>query len=101
MAPEITDEEPDGYGTPADIWSLGCIIIEMATSRPPIRELAETQSAMFQVRHACSFGWFRCWTNANKKNLFLIQKIYPEVGKRESSLLHKCQTIMKMYQTIH
>uniref|UniRef100_H0VIF4 mitogen-activated protein kinase kinase kinase n=1 Tax=Cavia porcellus TaxID=10141 RepID=H0VIF4_CAVPO len=49
MAPEITDEEPDGYGTPADIWSLGCIIIEMATSRPPIRELAETQSAMFQM----------------------------------------------------
>ncbi|GAY58417.1 hypothetical protein CUMW_186840 [Citrus unshiu] len=39
MAPEVVNSKNDGYALTADIWSLGCTVLEMLTRRPPYSHL--------------------------------------------------------------
>lgn len=51
MAPEVVKQT--AYTSKADIWSLGCLIIEMLTGQHPFPEFSQMQ-AIFRVRR---FVW--------------------------------------------
>jgi serine/threonine protein kinase len=47
MAPEVIKRT--GHGKPADIWSLGCCVIEMLTSKPPWNEYGKDAKIIMEV----------------------------------------------------
>lgn len=47
MAPEVINKS--GHGKPADIWSLGCCVIEMLTSKPPWSEFGNDSKSIMKL----------------------------------------------------
>ncbi|KAL6272642.1 hypothetical protein ACE6H2_023334 [Prunus campanulata] len=50
MAPEVVRTTDQGYGIAADIWSLGCTVLEMLTGKFPYDQ-QERNSALFNIFH--------------------------------------------------
>ena len=51
MAPEVVKQT--AYTRKADIWSVGCLIVEMLTGEHPWAQLSQMQ-AIFKVRGKCA-----------------------------------------------
>ena len=47
MAPEVVKQT--GHGRQADIWSVGCTIIEMATGKPPFSQFTTHVAVLFHI----------------------------------------------------
>ncbi|XP_073057571.1 mitogen-activated protein kinase kinase kinase 18-like [Primulina eburnea] len=73
MAPEVARGEEQSF--PADIWSLGCTVIEMATGSNPWPEMKDPASALYRI--------------ANSGDVPEIPALFSDSGK---DFLSKCLT---------
>ena len=103
MAPEII--KGDGYGRRADIWSLGCTIVEMLTSSPPWYKL-EPMAAMFkiasektepilpkEISQECRMFVFQCLTHDKIARPYANELLYhpfvaKEINQNQQLLIH-------------
>eukprot|EP00644_Phytophthora_capsici_P013377 jgi/Phyca11/8552/fgenesh1_pm.PHYCAscaffold_29_\ len=59
MAPELVRAEKGADSwRKADVWGVGCIVIEMATGRPPWENLSNPLTAMFHIASAATIPEF-------------------------------------------
>ena len=70
MAPEVVRGEEQGFG--ADIWALGCTIIEMATGRNPWPEFDDPLSALYRIGFSDNLPEFPSWFSEKAKDFLGI-----------------------------
>lgn len=72
MAPEVVKQTQ--YTRKADIWSLGCMMVEMFTNDHPFPEFSQMQ-AIFQVSWKCHFIWYHA-----AKSIFSSPCLLQQIG---------------------
>ncbi|KAJ8551580.1 hypothetical protein K7X08_021595 [Anisodus acutangulus] len=86
MAPEVV-MNTSGYGLAVDIWSLGCTILEMATSKPPWSQY-EGVAAIFKIGNSKDFPEIPDHLSSDaKKFIMLCLQREPSMRPTASQLL--------------
>eukprot|EP00798_Chlamydomonas_sp_ICE-L_P017484 gene17484-23789_t len=70
MAPEMIKQT--GHGPPADIWSTGCVVIEMASGKPPWSNCYTQVPAMFHIASTTQPPEFPEHLSAEAKDFLLL-----------------------------
>lgn len=66
MAPEVARGEEQGFE--ADIWALGCTVIEMATGSGPWPEISDPAAALYRIGYSGSVPEFPRWFSEKGKD---------------------------------
>ncbi|KAM8824806.1 mitogen-activated protein kinase kinase kinase 3 [Synchiropus picturatus] len=80
MSPEVISGE--GYGRKADVWSLGCTVVEMLTEKPPWAEY-EAMAAIFKIATQPTDPPLPTWTSELARDF--ISRIFVEAKRRPSA----------------
>ncbi|MBN3296466.1 M3K3 kinase, partial [Amia calva] len=80
MSPEVISGE--GYGRKADVWSLGCTVVEMLTEKPPWAEY-EAMAAIFKIATQPTNPTLPSHTSEHTRDF--VRRIFVEAKHRPSA----------------
>jgi mitogen-activated protein kinase kinase kinase 17/18 len=88
MAPEVARGEEQGM--PADIWALGCTVIEMATGGSPWEGFSDPISAMHTIGFSDEVPVVPSWLSAEAKDFLskCLKRDWRERGSAKELLKH-------------
>ncbi|KAE8725478.1 myb-like protein A-like [Hibiscus syriacus] len=88
MAPEVARGEEQGFE--ADIWALGCTIIEMSTGNSPWPELNDPVSALYKIGFSGDVPEIPRWLSEEGKDFLgkCLKRDLKERGTAEELLQH-------------
>jgi mitogen-activated protein kinase kinase kinase 17/18 len=100
MAPEVARGEEQGM--PADIWALGCTVIEMATGESPWKGLSDSVSAMHKIGFSDEVPMAPSWLSAEAKDFLskCLKRDWRERGSAKELLKHPFITSSVSKQSI-
>ncbi|PWA48988.1 hypothetical protein CTI12_AA485140 [Artemisia annua] len=81
MAPEVARGEEQGFK--ADVWALGCAVIEMATGTNPWPEIKDPVSGLYKIGYSGEIPLFPMWISEEAKD-FLNKCLKLNVEERWS-----------------
>ncbi|KAH9498127.1 Mitogen-activated protein kinase kinase kinase 2 [Bulinus truncatus] len=81
MAPEVINGE--GYGRKADLWSVGCTVVEMLTMKPPFADY-EPFAAMFQIA-TCKHPKYELPSGSSTTVKEFLQQTFQRMGSDRPS----------------
>ncbi|GLC48811.1 hypothetical protein PLESTB_000151300 [Pleodorina starrii] len=70
MAPEVIKQS--GHGRAADIWSLGCVVVEMATGRPPWFNFSDPYAVMYHVASTRDLPAMPDWLSPHARDFIAL-----------------------------
>jgi len=82
MAPEVARGEHQGF--PADIWSVGCTVVEMATGEAPWVNVSDPVSALYQIGFSGNVPEIPSFMSKQAKD-FLSKCLKRDPGERWSA----------------
>jgi mitogen-activated protein kinase kinase kinase len=95
MAPEVIDSRKEGYSAKIDIWSLGCVVLEMFAGKRPW-STEEAIGAMFKVNKFCEF--LTAQLGNERKAPPIPNDVMEYMSPDAKDFLEKCFT---MYVALH
>ncbi|XP_057770103.1 mitogen-activated protein kinase kinase kinase 3 [Salvia miltiorrhiza] len=96
MAPEVV-MNTNGYSLPVDIWSLGCTVLEMATSKPPWSQY-EGVAAIFKIGNSKDTPEIPDYLSADAKG-FIRQCLQREPSARSTASKLLCHPFVRNQTT--
>ena len=66
MAPEVVKQQT--HGAPADVWSVGCVVIEMLTGAPPWSDCGGQVQAIFKIGGTGELPTMPDWISDDARN---------------------------------